>query len=112
MVELRVGREEYLALVKSGIRSDAARLSELCEVFAERQVRFHTEGHERCADGEPCLVKGVSARGSALNRHLRCVCPKEADVVGYYACFQAVAMVRSSINELRSILDVRSDTVR
>lgn len=110
MVELTVGREEYLALLKSGIRSDAARLSELCEAFAERQVRFHTEGHERCVEGEPCLVKGVSARSSTLDRHLRCVCPKGADVVGYYACFQAVAMVRSSIKELRSILDGPSDT--
>lgn len=102
-VELRVGRDEYLVLVRAGVRADATRLSVLCDRFAERQVRFHSEGHEACT-AEACLMKD-DARGSGLDRHMRGICPRAADITGYYRCFQAVGMVRSSIAELRSVLD-------
>lgn len=91
MVALSVGREEYLALVKAGVRSDVARLKQICMRFEQRQIKLHSQGHERCVAGRPCLVEDGRAGETrlTLKEQLLCVCPKgEGDMKRRYACFR------------------------
>ncbi|KAK7981128.1 hypothetical protein PG989_013585 [Apiospora arundinis] len=106
LIELRVGSVEYLALIKSGIRIDAANLSAICDEFAQRQQKLHNEGHEECAEGRPCQSKDASGC-SKPTQHSHAICPKAAadDPRRFFLCFQAVRMVRASIEELQAVLE-------
>ncbi|KAK8077921.1 hypothetical protein PG996_004091 [Apiospora saccharicola] len=106
LVELRVGSAEYLALLKSGIRVDATSLSAICDEFAQRQQKLHNEGHEQCAKGRPCQSKDASGC-SKPSQHSHAICPKATtdDPRRFFLCFQAVRMVRASIEELQAVLE-------
>ncbi|KAK7948736.1 uncharacterized protein PG986_009622 [Apiospora aurea] len=106
LVELRVGSTEYLALLKSGIRVDATSLSAICDEFAQRQQKLHNEGHEQCAQGRPCQSKDASGC-SKPSQHSHAICPKAEtdDPRRFFLCFQAVRMVRASIEELQAVLE-------
>lgn len=106
LIELRVGSAEYLALLKSGIRVDATNLSAICDEFAQRQQKLHNEGHEQCAKGRPCQSKDASGC-SKPSQHSHAICPKATtdDPRRFFLCFQAVRMVRASIEELQAVLE-------
>ncbi|KAK8094022.1 hypothetical protein PG997_000707 [Apiospora hydei] len=106
LVELRVGSTEYLALLKSGIRVDATSLSAICDEFAQRQQKLHNEGHEQCVQGRPCQSKDASGC-SKPSQHSHAICPKAEtdDPRRFFLCFQAVRMVRASIEELQAVLE-------